>query len=109
MEIQQLKFMERVTHPELAISGKIEVDLDDLRGDYGNNFNTLIITNTDTSTPIEIYLDGIKVAYVTANNGTFAFDWEYGIKYNFLSIENTSGAVVIAANKVKITCGRSGV
>ena len=103
-----MKFMERVTHPEIAISGKIELNLDNLRGTYGDNFNTLIITNTDNSTPIEIYLDGVKVAYITANNGSFSFDWEYGIKYNFLSIENTSGAVVIDANKVKVTCGRSG-
>lgn len=107
-EQETIKFMERQTHPEIAISNKKEIDLDNLRGTYGNNFNTLIITNTDTSTPIEIYLDGIKVAYVTANNGVFSFDWEYGITYNFLSIENTSGAVTIDANAIKITCGRSG-
>jgi len=103
-----MKFMERVTHPEIAISGKMEIDLDGLRATYGNNFNTLIITNTDTTSPIEIYLDGVKVAYTTGNNGIFSFDWEYGIKYNFLSIENTSASAVIVANAIKITCGRSG-
>ena len=107
MANEQTRFMERVAHIEATTGVKIEVDLNDLRGTYGDNFNTLLITNTDASDPIEIYLDGVKVAYVTANNGAFSFDCESGIIYNFLSIENV-GAGTIAANGVKLTIGKTG-
>ena len=91
----------------LPISAKNEIDLNDVRGDFGNNFNYLSIVNTDAGDDIEIYLDGVKVKYVTANNGTFSFDWEAGIKYNFLSIENVGGGT-IAANAIKISVGKTG-
>ena len=107
MENNEVRFMERVAHIQAATGVKIEIDLNDLRGSYGDNFNTLLITNTDPSDPIEIYLDGIKVAYVTANNGAFSFDWETGITYNFLSIENV-GAGTIEANLIKISVGKTG-
>lgn len=105
--VNDIRFMERITHPEVATGVKMEVDLNDLRSTYGDNFNTLIVTNTDTGDDIEIYLDGVKVAYVTANNGVYAFDWETGINYNFLSIEN-AGAGTISANAVKISVGKTG-
>lgn len=107
MDKQQIKFMERVDHVEATTGKKIEVDLDSLRGAYGNDFNTLSIINTDAGDPIEIYLDGVKVKYVTANNGVFSFDWEFGMIYNFISIENV-GAGTIAANVLKISVGRTG-
>lgn len=107
MNKQKIRFIERVTHIEMATGVKIELDLDNLRGKYGNDFNMLSIINTDAGDPIEIYVDGIKVKYVTANNGTFSFDWEFGLKFNFVSIEN-AGAGTIAANDVKISVGRTG-
>lgn len=107
MENNNIKFMEMIGQPELLTGVKKEIDLNDLRARYGNNFNTLSIINTDAGDPIEIYLDGVKVKYITANNGVFSFDWETGIIYNFLSITNT-GAGTIAANAVKISVGRTG-
>jgi len=103
------KFIQPATHPEIAAGGKVELDLDILRNQWGNNFNTLQITNTDSASAISIYADGVKIAYVTSNNGIFAFDWEFGLKYNFISIENENAGAVIAANTVKAFVGRSGV
>jgi len=105
---QERIFLERATHAQIAASGKIEIDLSGFRNTWGDDFNTLMITNTDAASAINVYLDGINIAYVTANNGFFSFDWEFGKKYNFLSIENTNAAAVIAADKIKITIGRSG-
>ena len=102
------KFIRIVAQPEIAASAKLELDLDVLRNQFGNNFNTLFITNTDTASAINIYLDGQKVAYVTANNGIFSFDWEFGFQYNFVSIENTNAGAAISAESVKAFVGRSG-
>lgn len=103
------KFLRIVSQPQIAASSRIEIDLNDLRNQFEDNFNTLTITNTDAATAINIYLDGQKIAYVTGNNGVFSFDWELGLQYNFLSIENTSALGVIAADAVKIFVGRTGV
>lgn len=103
------KFIRAVTHAEIAASTKQELDLDALRADFGDNLNTISITNTDAASAINIYLDGQKIAYVTANNGVFSFDWEFGLTYNFISIENTNAGAAIAANAVKVFVGRSGV
>ena len=102
------RFIERVTHPQIAASTKTEIDLDNLRGNYGNDFNMISIINTDTASNIEVYLDGIKVKFITMNNGVFSFDWEFGLIYNFLSIENTNAGAAIAANLIKISVGRVG-
>jgi len=102
------KFIRTLTHAQIAASGKIEVDLSALRAEFGDNFNTLIITNTDAASAINVYLDGQKMFYITGNNGTFSFDWELGINYNFLTLENTNGGAVITANTIKITSGRTG-
>lgn len=103
------KFIRPISHAEIAASGKQEIDLDAIRADFGDNLNTLSITNTDAASAINIYLDGQKIAYVTANNGVFSFDWEFGLNYNFISIENTNAGAVIAADAIKIFIGRSGV
>ena len=103
------KFIQPAAHPEIAASGKIEIDLDVLRNTWGNNFNTIQITNTDSASAISIYADGVKIAFITANNGIFAFDWEFGLNYNFISIENENAGAVITANKVKVFVGRSGI
>ena len=102
------KFIRIVPQAQILASAKIELDLDSLRTQWGNDFNTLQITNTDAASPINVYLDGQKIAYVTANNGVFAFDWEFGVSYNFLSIENTNAGAVIAAEAVKVFAGRTG-
>jgi len=102
------KFIERVGHAQIAASTKLEIDLDALRGRYGNNFNFLSITNTDTASDIEVWLDGVNIKFVTDNNGVFSFDWEFGLDYNFLSIENTNAGAAIAQNLVKISVGRVG-
>lgn len=102
------KFLNRIGHAQIAASGKIEVDLDAIRSSWGNDFNTLVLTNTDAASAIELWLDGVKIAYITANNGTFSFDWEFGFNYNFLTLENTNGGAVILANTIKLSVGRSG-
>jgi hypothetical protein len=107
MEADQ-KFIRIIAQPEIAASSKIELDLDNIRNTYGDNLNTLTITNTDPASAINVYLDGQKIAYITANNGVFSFDWQLGITYNFLSIENTNTGAVIAAEKIKVFVGRSG-
>jgi len=107
MEKKETKFLERLTHLQILTTEKTEVDLDNIRSTYGDDFNTLFITNTDAGDNIEIYLDGIKSKFVTANNGVFSFDWEAGLLFNFLSIENV-GAGTIAANAIKISVGRTG-
>jgi len=103
------KFIRPISHAEIAASAKQEQDLDLLRNDFGDNFNTLTITNTDAASAVNVYLDGQKIAFITANNGSFAFDWELGLNYNFLAIENTNAGAVIAADKIKIFVGRTGV
>ena len=107
MENNQQKFLRRIDHAEATTGKKVEVDLSSLKADFGINYNTLSIINTDTGDPIEIYLDGVKVKYVTANNGTFSFDWEFGLDFSFLSFENV-GAGTIIANEIKISVGRTG-
>ena len=102
------QFIKIVAQAQIAASGKLELDLDNIRKDFGNNFNTLQITNTDTASNINVYLDGQKVAFITANNGVWAFDWEFGLNYNFLALESTNAGAVIVAEKVKVFTGRTG-
>ena len=106
--MEQLKFIEIVAQPEIPASGKIELDLDSLRATYGDNFNTLTITNTDSSSAINLYKDGKKIAYITANNGVFSFDWELGLNFNFISLENVNAAAVIPVETIKVFVGRTG-
>lgn len=107
MEEKQ-KFIRIVAQPQIAASGKVELDLDSLRNQFGNDFNTLQITNTDNASSIKIHADGQVIAYITASNGVFAFDWQFGLNYNFLAIENTNAGAVIAAEAVKVFVGRTG-
>jgi len=107
MENKQ-RFIRIVAQAAIAASTKLELDLDNIRSQFDNDLNTLTLTNTDVASAINVYLDGKKVAYVTANNGVFSFDWEFGLMYNFISIENTNAGAAIAAEKVKVFVGRSG-
>ena len=101
------EFMQRVDHAQIAASTKLEINLATIRGKYGNDLNLLSIINTDTASDIEVYLDGVKIKFVTKNNGVFSFDQEFGLLYNFLSIENTNAGAAIAQNLVKISVGRA--
>lgn len=109
MADENIKFLNIVAQPEIAASTKIELDLNDLRNTYGDNFNTIQITNTDAASAINVYLDGKKISYVTANNGVFSFDWQTGITYNFISLENTNAGAAISAEAVKVFVGRTGL
>ena len=102
------KFIRIVAQAEIAASTKQELDLNELRNQFGDNFNTLQITNTDAASAINVYLDGQKVAYITANNGVYSFDWETGLTFNFISLENTNGGAVIVAQNIKVFVGRTG-
>lgn len=106
--MENQRFINKVEHAEIAASTKLEIDLNDLRTTYGNNFNTLFITNTDANSAIAVYADGEEIAFITANNGSFSFDWEFGLTYNMISLENTNAGAAVAANKVKTFVGRTG-
>lgn len=107
METQ--KFIRIVSHAQILASAKQELDLNELRNQFGDNLNTLSITNTDTASAINVYLDGQKIAFISANNGVFSFDWQFGLIFNFISIENTNAGAPIAADAIKVFIGRSGV
>ena len=104
----EAKFLKRIAHAEIAVSTKLAIDLQSERSEYGNNFNTITILNTSTTSDIEVYLDGTKIQFVTKNNGAFSLDWRDGLLYNMLEIENTSAADAVTASQVKISVGRTG-
>ena len=108
MANEQMKFIKKIAQPEISASGKIEIDLNDVRGTYGDNLNTLMITNTDAGGDISVYADGEEIAFVTSNNGAFSFDWEMGLNFNFISIKNHNAGAVIVADKIKVFVGRTG-
>lgn len=104
-----LKFLRVATHGAINAAATEQIDLESVRSEFGTNFNTLLLVNTHASVTYSVYLDGVKVAFLPANNGAFSFDWQDGIVYTFLKLENNSGATNGSANDVKITVGRTGV
>ncbi len=106
--MEKQTFIKEISQPEIAISGKLELDLNQVRADFGDDLNTLFVTNTDTGSDINLYADGKKIAFITSNNGVFSFDWQTGITFNFLSVENLNTAAVISAESVKVFVGRTG-
>lgn len=106
--MEKQKFIRIVPQAQILASAKLELDMDGLRAEFDNDFNTLQITNTDAASAVNIFLDGKKVAFIAANNGVFAFDWEFGVNYNFISVENTNAGAAIAAEAIKVFVGRSG-
>ena len=102
------KFISVIAQAEIAASGTLELDLNELRTEHGHNFNTITITNTDAGGDVSLFLDGEEVAFVTSNNGSFSIDWETGINFNFVTLENHNAGAVIAADKVKVFVGRTG-
>lgn len=105
---EKQRFIRRVSQAQIGASTKLEIDLSALRQQFGDDFNTLTITNTDAASAVDVYLDGLKSFFITANNGQLSFDWELGLNYNFIAIENTNAGAVIAADAIKISVGRTG-
>lgn len=94
-----------------GVASKEIINLETYRQQFGLNFNTLVVTNTSTTSPIKVLLDGQEVAYVVKGNGIFQFDWKDGIIYNQLDIQNEAadGVGDIAAGEIQISIGRTGV
>lgn len=107
-ERESINFIEVVTNATNLASGSIEtIDLATIRSKYGNNFNTLIVTQTG-SEDISLHLDGVEISYVTGNKGVFSIDNRDGLIYSILEIKN-EGATAMTAGDVKISVGRTGV
>jgi hypothetical protein len=106
-EQEKINFLKVIRNTEIAASAIQKINLAQYHTLYGLNFNTLTILNTSAES-IGVYLDDSEVVQVIGNNGTFSFDWEDGVIYNLLSIENKSGGNAIAANAIVITIGRTG-
>jgi hypothetical protein len=85
-----------------------QVDLETIRARYGNNFNTLNITN-NADEEISITMDGIKNQYIKGSGGVFSFDWQDGITFSTLLITNENAATNTSANEIRISVGRTGL
>lgn len=103
----ELEFIRKVSHSAINASVKLEIDLQAIKKDYGNDFNFLNLVNTNSTLNFKIFLDGKEVGYLTANNGTYSFDWQFGLNYNFLALENTSAVTNSSADDIKIFIGRT--
>jgi len=102
-------FVRLTTNAEIAASGYEMINLEDYRSEFGGNFNTLTIINTDANANIKVSLDGKDISKVLKNNGSLSFDWRDGIIYNSLKITNLSAADVVEAENLYITVGITGV
>lgn len=91
----------------VAATVKVQVALEDIRAQFGQNLNTLIIKNTDV-VPISIDLDGHEVRRIEPTD-SFSFDWQDGINYSILEITNKHAVTATTANKIFITIGRTGL
>lgn len=106
-EIEKQKFL-RTTDDigVVAATVKVQVNLEALRAQFGQNLNTLAIENND-AVEISVTLDGKKVKYI-ASTDAWGFDWKDGINYSILEITNEHAATATVANKIRITVGRTG-
>jgi hypothetical protein len=105
---ENIKFMKYATNTQINASSSLNINLQADRSEYGNNFNTFIILNTSTVN-IKIYLDDKEFSVVNGNNGSLSFDWQDGIIYNSIKLENLSGATNADASTLFITYGRTGL
>lgn len=90
----------------LNAGASVMVDLDTFRNQFGQNFNTLNITN-NAAEEISIKLDGIKAQFIKGNGGILSFDWQDGIIYSTLQLTNES-LTNTDANEIRISVGRTG-
>jgi hypothetical protein len=103
----KLEFIRKVNHAAINAATRLEIDLQSLKKDFGNDFNFLNLINTNASLNFKVFLDGQEMGYLTANNGSLSFDWQFGLTYNFLALENTDALVNSSANDIKIFIGRT--
>jgi len=110
-EYEKINFMKTLVQTgNIAAGGTKPIDLTSIKKNFGINYNSLAITNTDTDATksIQILLNDVDVMHITANNGIWNFDWEDGLVFSQLSIKNNSAAILDSAN-LKISVGRTGV
>lgn len=97
----------RLLEKGAAASSTTQIDLEALKKEFNlETFNSLVFLNTSTTTPLIILLDGVEVAYVTANNGIFDMKPEYLLKYSFLAVKNETANVL--TDELKIIVGQIG-
>jgi hypothetical protein len=90
----------------LVAGASVMVNLDTFHTMFGQNFNTMNITN-NASEEISIKLDGIKSQFIKGNGGILSFDWQDGIIYSQLEVTNEA-ATDTSANEIRISVGRTG-
>ena len=92
----------------LAASASAMINLDDLHNLFGQNFNTMNITN-NADEEISIKMDGIQNQYIKGSGGVFSFDWQDGITFSTLEIKNENAVTATSANEIRISVGRTGL
>jgi hypothetical protein len=102
------RFLRSTTDLGIIASGATSrVNLEALKQEFGNNFNTIIITNNSTE-EISYTLNGQKRGFVNGNSSSLSLDWRDGIIFDDLAITNEDGANATSANEIRITVGRTG-
>jgi len=92
----------------IAPAAEVGVNLEALKVEFGNNFNTLTVLN-NASEEISIKLNGRKVQFIKGDGGIFALDWEDNIKFDDVRIINEHASTTPSANEIRISVGRTGV
>ena len=105
--LEEIRFLKTVSNVEILATISKQIDLSSVIVLYGHNYNTLSISNTSATADININLDGEQILFLKSGSTVF-FDWEFGMTYSSLIIQNTHAADAIAAGELKISIGRSG-
>ena len=104
---ENIRFLKAADDVGIMTAGSsVMVNLDTFRTQFGQNFNTLNVTN-NASEEISIKLDGIKSQYIKGNGGILSFDWQDGILYSTLELTNEA-ITDTSANEIRISVGRTG-
>lgn len=104
---ESVKFIQVVSQPLMAASAKVQLNMSTLNRDFGLNYNTLSVINTSGASAVWVYLDGKKAKYI-GPGGSWSFDWEYGLKYTLIELENIDTINAIALDTVRVSVGRTG-
>ena len=91
----------------IANTATAHTNLENIKTEFGLNFNTLLIRNGSTEELI-VKLDGRNVAFLSGSGTIFAIDWEDGIIFDDLQITNNDAVASTAANEIRISVGRTG-
>jgi hypothetical protein len=106
---QDTKFMAVVADAGvIANTATAHLNLEALKTEFGNNFNTLVIVN-NSGEEISVTLNGRKHAYINSGGGSLTLDWEDGIIFDDIQITNEHATQSTAANEIRVTVGRTGV